>query len=579
MKVLHTSTNGNFVSEKGTGSPTYFLVIGITARRQVIALLIGVAFFSSGIAAAEKQTARSSPYVPLDSWVYPALRRLAALGLITGQVADSAPWTRAECRRQIAEAANRASLDLGNLNRSYYVARARDADVTSLINDLEEEFPAEEPATEVRIASVYTRFLGIGGTPLRDSYHFGQSVDNDYGRPYGSGLSTDTGFSAYASASRFSFYVRAEGQTAPGRPAYSSAIQQFISTADYNPVTPSAIAKTEKFTALEMYVGVQIGPENVTFGKQSLWWGPGQDSAFAFTNNAAPFYMLRFDQTKALVLPGPLRHLGKIHTQFVFGEMAGHSWPAHPYVNAQKITFDLTDDFELGFTRSTFFGGAGHPLTWNSFEQSLFSTNSPTSGQDPGDRHSGFDFRWQLPGLHHYVTLYSDSYADDEPNPIDAPRRSAWGPGIYFTKLPRLRHFDLRVESYSTWLYRKDYGGNFIYWNDMYHDAYTNQGSLLGSWIGRDARAIVCTSRYWFSGKTFLESQYKQVKTGSQFVPGGGTQTDFSINGQFAYKREWLFGVWLQAERYDIPLFGDPRRDLSGWLQVTFTPRNWAIAK
>ena len=78
---------------------------------------------------------------------------------------------------------------------------------------------------------------------------------------------------------------------------------------------------------------------------------------------------------------------------------------------------------------------------------------------------------------------------------------------------------DLRVESYSTWLFRKDYGGEFIYWNDEYHDAYTNQGNIMGSWLGRDARAIVTTSRYWLSGKTFVEGQYKQIKTRSQFVP------------------------------------------------------------
>jgi hypothetical protein len=333
---------------------------------------------------------------------------------------------------------------------------------------------------------------------------------------------------------------------------------------------------------------VQLGPENITFGKQSLWWGPGESSAFSFSNNAAPVWMLRFDQTKPLILPGPLRHLGKIHTQFVFGELSGHSWPPHPYLNAQKITLDLTDDFELGFTRSAFFGGAGHPLTLHSFLASMFSINSPdgignggptASAVDPGDRHSGFDFRWRLPGLRNYVTLYSDSYADDEPNPIDAPRRSAWGPGIYFTKIPKIRHLDLRVESYSTWLYRKDYGGLFIYWNNNYHDAYTNNGNLMGSWVGRDARALVSTSRYWLSGNTFVEGQYKQIKTGNQFLPGGGTQTDVSVNGQLAYKKDWLIGVWLQAERYNVPVLGSPRYDIAGWLQFTYTPRDWSVHK
>jgi hypothetical protein len=578
----HLPSMAKFIAKKIT---TIALSSWVMLRSSARKLIFLVAYFvlgaRHGLPSPQDTAPRSSPYVPLDSWVYPALRRLAALGYITGQVTDTAPWTRAECRRQTDEAASHETFNL-----TYFVQRDSDQDVHSLIADLEAEFPAEEPTTELRLATIYTRLLGIGGTPLHESYHFGQTLVNDDGRPYGSGLSNDTGFSAYGTASRFSFYVRAEAQAAPGRSAYSSAVQQFIAGADENPISSSAIAKTNNFQTLEMYAGVQLGPENITFGKQSLWWGPGEDSAFAFSNNAAPIWMFRFDQTKPLILPGPLRYLGKIHTQFVFGELSGHSWPPHPYMNAQKVTFDLTDDFELGFTRSTFFGGVGHPLTWHSFLESMFSVTSPNgagrgaptpTALDPGDRHSGFDFRWHLPGLRRRVTLYSDSYSDDEPSPIDAPRRSAWGPGIYFTQLPKLKHLDLRVESYSTWLFRKDYGGLFIYWNDAYHDAYTNDGNIIGSWVGRDGRALVATSRYWLSGNTFVEGQYKQIKTGSQFLPGGGTQTDFSINGQVAYKQQWIFGVWLQAERYDIPLLGSPQYDVAAWLQVTFAPRDWAI--
>ena len=45
-----------------------------------------------------------SPYVPLDSWIYPALDRLAGLGLIDSGFAGMRPWTRRECMRQLSEA-------------------------------------------------------------------------------------------------------------------------------------------------------------------------------------------------------------------------------------------------------------------------------------------------------------------------------------------------------------------------------------------------------------------------------------------------------------------------------------------
>src|SRR5690348_14702168 len=45
-----------------------------------------------------------SPYVPLDSWIYPALLRLAALGFIKSDFEGMRPWTRMECARLAEEA-------------------------------------------------------------------------------------------------------------------------------------------------------------------------------------------------------------------------------------------------------------------------------------------------------------------------------------------------------------------------------------------------------------------------------------------------------------------------------------------
>src|SRR5580658_5468886 len=44
-----------------------------------------------------------SVYVPLDSWIYPALDRLAAMGYREPGFAGMRPWTRMECARMIDE--------------------------------------------------------------------------------------------------------------------------------------------------------------------------------------------------------------------------------------------------------------------------------------------------------------------------------------------------------------------------------------------------------------------------------------------------------------------------------------------
>ena len=445
-----------------------------------------------------------------------------------------------------------------------------------LVRDLQAEFSEEAPAhTELRIESLYIRAGGIGGQPLNDSYHFGQTVVNDFGRPYGEGFNAIGGASAYARYGRFSAYLRGEYQQAPGHADYGAPADQWIARMDSNPLQSSATRSVHRFEPLEMYAGAQVWFENITFGKQALWWGPGAESAFAFSNNAAPFYMARFQQVRPL----RLGRFAELRTDLLFGELSGHRWPAHPYVNAQKVSLELPLGLELGFTRSAFFGGAGRPLTLNSFRNSLFSTYSPFAGADPGDRHSGFDFRWRVPGLAHWLTVYSDSYADDDPNPLDNPKRSAWAPGISLSHMPGAPRLDLRFETYSTWLYRKDEGPQFLYFNNAYHDAYTNSGSLLGSWIGRDSRAYVAAAGYSWSAKTRIEAKYRQIKAGNAMLPGGGTQTDYGLTGTWSPRPDWMLGAQLQAERYWVPILGPARRDVLASVQVTYTPRSWVWAR
>src|SRR6202000_3187493 len=42
-----------------------------------------------------------STNVPMDSWIYPALERLAAMGSIPAQSTAIRPWPRQECLRQL----------------------------------------------------------------------------------------------------------------------------------------------------------------------------------------------------------------------------------------------------------------------------------------------------------------------------------------------------------------------------------------------------------------------------------------------------------------------------------------------
>ena len=47
-----------------------------------------------------------SPYIPVDSWVYPAMLRLYSLGYVDTVYLDLRPWTRASMMHMLEDAGN-----------------------------------------------------------------------------------------------------------------------------------------------------------------------------------------------------------------------------------------------------------------------------------------------------------------------------------------------------------------------------------------------------------------------------------------------------------------------------------------
>jgi membrane-associated phospholipid phosphatase len=513
--------------------------------------------------------------VPMDSWVYPALDRLAALGFIPTQSQSIRPWTRQECLRQLQEAE-----ELAADSQDFRPAAVQEAQ--RLIHDLRYEFADDESATaaneSLTLGTVYARYGTIAGPALADSYHFGQTWWNDFGRPLGRGSSMIAGYSIRATHGRLFFYDRQELQHGPGSPALSPSVTQLIANLDSNPVQPSfAISAYNRQRPLELYAGVAFAGNAISLGKQEIFWGPTTMGPLAFSSNAEPTYNLRFVATRPHPLPF-FHSLGTYRFDVVMGKLSGHKFPERPWFNGQKIDFNFGDNLELSFTRWSILWGVGHPITLHSFLKNIFSFNSTGccfygDRADPGDRKSNFDFRYRLPGFGRTVTLYADAFSDDDPSPIDAPRRAVWNPGIYFARLPWLPHMDFRVEAVSSTSLIEDFGGQHYFYNNQYHDANTNKGFMLGNAIGRDSRAIEARAGYWFSARTRVEAGYRQNKGGTHFLPGGSTITDGFVNGSYAINRQWTAQFFTQYERFLLPSYmPGAQHNVSGWLQLTWEP-------
>lgn len=485
---------------------------------------------------------RASADVPLESWTYSAIERLAAAGYVDTAFLGIRPWTRAECARLVDEAEDKLESHDG----------APD-DVRETVTALASEFAVElrtKPGRRFRVNSVYERTTMVAGEPLTDGYHFGQTLINDYGRPYAEGFNQTVGADAALTARRFTFRVRAEVQHAPGTASLPSAARAAISEADALPERAAIPTRVRtRIAILDATAAVAFGGFQISAGKQSLWWGPGRSGAMILSNNAQPIYMLRVSQIHPVQLPSFLAYLGPIKTESFFGHLDGHGFPASPFFYGQKISLKPTPDLEFGFSRTVVFAGHGvTPLTFGNFFHSFFSYTSGTNpGFDlrtnPGARHAGFDFSYRLPGLRRWgVTLYSDSVAHDDVSPVSAPRRAAINPGLYIARLPMASKFELRAEALNTDPpVSRSNGGKFLYWESIYRDAYTNGGGLMGSWIGREGKGGQFWLTYNRSPESQVELSYRRAKLAKDFIVGGGTQDDLQFSAN------WFVGSALQA--------------------------------
>jgi hypothetical protein len=529
-----------------------------------------------------------SPYVPLDSWMYPALERLAALGYIHTEFLGMRPWTRKECARLVEEA---DEIILQEDSTTTEASRIHDALAGELTPELDPQ--AAEQSRSLHVESLYTRVLGITGDPLRDSYHFGQTLINDYGRPYAEGFNPVSGFSGWANWERFALYVRGEYQHSPSVPAYSQDVRDLIAQLDVNPVQPARPVPTiNQFRLLDTYALTRLGNWNLSFGKQSLWWGPGEGGALLFSDNAEPIYMFRASRDTPFTLPWIFHTLGPVKLDTFFGKLSGNQFPPRPLLHGEKISFKPTPYLELGITRTTEMGGVGRALTPLAIFRSYFGVHSSDSypaKANPGKRTGGLELSYKVPGLRNWLTLYYDGLDpfanptnfDNSKSPLYAPRRAAMRSGLYVPQVPHLHKLDFRAEAvYTDPPTPRSEGGRYVYWNDFYHDLYANKGNIIGDWIGREGRGFQGWSTYWFSPRTSLQVGYRHAQVASDFIPRGDTLNDGSVKVNWQIRNELSLSAFVQYEKWLVPVLApNAKNNVTTSLQLTFWPRNWGLTK
>ena len=519
-----------------------------------------------------------SPYIPVDSWVYPAVLRLYSLGFVDSIYLGMRPWTQSSLDHALEEAGAR----IEDANAGPATDEAQDI-YEALIHELRGEMqgPCLAHQGQTRIESVYSTARAISGTPLQDSYHLGSTVINDYGRPFENGFNNYSGASGYASAGRFLIYARGEFQGAPSATGYSAALTQTLAAGDadilaiaINPATglpyiqttipTGPIAITTRPRVMEAYISAHYLNHELSFGKQDEWMGPGLGGGMAYSNNAENIYAFHINRIEPLSIPLVSRITGPFRYEFLVGSLQGHTYPNDPWVHVEKVSLKPTPNLELGFERTVIWGGEGiEPITLHTFLKSFFSFSAAGALEgtrnSPGARFGAFDFSYRLPFVRNWLTLYCDSEVHDDVSPVDAPRRAGWRPGLYLSHVPGVPKLDIRVEGASTAppVHLSDpthltngypQAGHFMYYESLQQQGYTNSGQLFGDWIGREDKGGQGWITYHLSGNEWLEVGVRNQKATADFIPGGTTLNDinfkavkrigkdFEVNGNFAFE-------------------------------------------
>jgi hypothetical protein len=529
-----------------------------------------------------------SPYIPMDSWMYSALTRLYSLGYLDLSFQGLRPWTRSSVIHMLEETS--AQLEDAPDNATTDEARTVYDAVWHELN-LDAEGPCFQHRGQVRVESAYEVGRGISGTPLHDSYHIGETITNDYGRPVENGFNNYSGASGYATAGIFTLYARGEFQYAPSAAGYSQALFDSLSLGDVIPIATNPVQETipqgpigtaTNGRLMEGYLSAHLIGHEISFGKSDAWMGPGQGGAYAYSNNAENIYSFQINRVEPLHVPLLSRLTGSFRYDFMVGSLKGHTDWNDPWVHVEKISFKPTPDLEMGFERTVIWGGEGHvPITIHSFLKSFFSFQNVSGAEkvsrnDPGARFGAFDLNYRLPYLRHWLTFLVDSEAHDDVSPISAPRRADFRTGLYLSHVPGVPKLDLRVETamddQST---SRSVHGEFTYYEGEQPQGYTNAGQIFGDWMGREAKGGQAWATYHLSGNEWVQVSWRGQKAAKDFIAGGTTINDFSAQVVKRIGHDLEVKGSFTHEGYLAPVYLTGKQTVTNTsIQLTWYPHN-----
>jgi hypothetical protein len=117
-----------------------------------------------------------------------------------------------------------------------------------------------------------------------------------------------------------------------------------------------------------------------------------------------------------------------------------------------------------------------------------------------------------------------------------------------------------------------DVAGRYIYWDNYYHDLYTNRHVLMviGWRVDRESGL----SRYWLSPK-YDSIGYRHLKVDNKLIPNRGTINDGSVRADFWIRPTLGVSAFVQYEQWRFPLLAAGlQKNVTASIQFSYWPQS-----
>ena len=464
-----------------------------------------------------------SSSVPLNSWVYPALDKLAGMGYVDSGIEGNRPYNRLEAARRIQEV-DRLLKRVEETTQDQSTDQDRIHPVVrELLSRLKKEFDFE-------LSELKGRSIGYI-KPIRD-------LCFDY--IYREGQNSTMPLASYSGTDQFSLNYNNDGISYTENSNFQLTFETQARLGSFLmfDIRPLVLFNDNQedelaIDTLAATAALGLGPIEISFGRQALWWGQGHHGTLILTNNAKPLTMLRITNPQPILLPWVFKYLGPFRFDLFFSRLGEERVVPDPSFSGLRLNIKPLPWLEIGVSRTIMFGGEGRPEMDFGDYLTILSGKNLSGDEDTSNQLAALDMKLQFPFLWN-AQLYAETGGEDEAGGF--PMLNAWIVGCYLPQIEPSNRLSLRLEVANLATTRSP-GGPW-YAHSQYQSGYTYETNIMGHHVGSAAIDH-------FAEIELRLPQSITLTTSIDYEIRGYGESEKETHLQYVFNAEWAFASYF----------------------------------